>query len=125
MGLSAVEQESMISRDRTCQKRKKESRGSLTKVLGLFLSDYQHRKLRHTQRGGLTQTNIFSLCLLVFPYSVLLRSTGGRKKGGQRGGGVFDGAGRERDRVIESSQTLNLWKYDGGQRCFQRCRVSL
>lgn len=39
-----------------------------------------------------------------------------KKKGGQKGGGVFNGA--QRDRVIESSRTFNLWKYNGSQRCF-------
>lgn len=104
----------MIAWDRSCKtrsyiKKDRESRGSLTKVLGLFLPDDQHRKLRQKQRGGLTQRNIFSLCLLDFPYSVLLRSTGGRK-GGARGGGAFDGAQRETEwqRAAEHSICGNM-----------------
>lgn len=78
-------------------------------MLGLFLPDYQHRKLRHTQRGGLTQTNIFSLCLLVFPYSVRLRSTGGRKKGGREEAEFSMELGeRERQSDREQSDTQSV-----------------
>lgn len=78
-------------------------------MFGLFLFDNQHRKPRQKQGGGLKHSHIFSLCLLVFPYSVLHKSTGGRKKKeGLKGGGVFDGAGRETDRKQTDIQPVEL-----------------
>lgn len=63
-------------------------------------------------RGEGWQRNIFSLCLLVFPYSVLRRSTGGRKKGGQRRGGVFfsmELRERQSDREQPNTQSVEIW----------------
>lgn len=74
-------------------------------MFGLFLFDNQHRKLRQKQREGLTQTDIFSLCLLVFSFfSAPKTNKGQAKKEGPGRGGVFDGAKgkgeteREKDR---------------------------
>lgn len=89
------------------KKEDREIRGSLVNVFGLFLFDNQHRKLRQKQKGGLTQTDIFSLCLLVFSlFSASKINKGQAEKEGPRRGGVFDGAkgqgekDREKDRAI-------------------------
>lgn len=66
------------------QAKKRQSRGSLTKVLGLFLPHERLRKSRLKHGGGPTHRDTFSLRLVVSPYSGLLRSTGGGKKGAKR-----------------------------------------